>query len=192
MLGVVMRPLISHGDRTKKNSPNPLECPPSLVHNQYQQPSIERKLSEGSETTASLMFGDFSQQQNHSDRASPFSDSKAQQMPIQQNNQDVNVMNLQEQLLSSLASQIMTQRSRMLNYNLHNNNQQFLGANMGEESSQGMALGSHHGMLALASNTKTNNGNNQDGLQQQACTRVPCQARGMSTDHNALVSHLQL
>eukprot|EP00526_Cylindrotheca_closterium_P018514 CAMPEP_0113610724 /NCGR_PEP_ID=MMETSP0017_2-20120614/5179_1 /TAXON_ID=2856 /ORGANISM="Cylindrotheca closterium" /LENGTH=369 /DNA_ID=CAMNT_0000519631 /DNA_START=323 /DNA_END=1432 /DNA_ORIENTATION=- /assembly_acc=CAM_ASM_000147 len=101
-------------------------------------------------------------------------------------------MNLQEQLLSSIASQIMTQRSMMMNYNLPNNNQQLLGTHLTEESAQGMGLGSNHAMLALATTKKPNNGNNRAGFQQAACTRVPCQARGMSTDHNALTAYVEI
>ncbi|CAJ1958548.1 unnamed protein product [Cylindrotheca closterium] len=89
----------------------------------------------------------------------------------------------------------MSQRSMMMNYNLPNTNQQFLGTNLGEESAQGMAVGPNYAnrtMLSMASNTQTNNSNHQARFQQAACTRVPCQARGMSTDHNALTSYLEI
>lgn len=77
----------------------------------------------------------------------------------------------------------------VMNYNLPNSQQQSLATNVGGETVKAMALGSSQAMLALANKKGVANRNNQVGFQKATCTRVPCHARGMSTDHNALVSY---
>lgn len=188
MLCVGMKPLDAPGNRAKRISPNPLECPPSLTHSQYQQHSFGRRLSEGSETNACFASGDFLQHQTSADGGSSFSE----RVTFQPNNLNANTRNLREQLLSSLASQIMSQRPMVMNYNLPNSQQQSLATNVGGETVKAMALGSSQAMLALANKKGVANRNNQVGFQKATCTRVPCHARGMSTDHNALTAFLEI
>lgn len=196
MLCVGMKPLLDPpGNGTKRNSLNPLECPPSLSNNnQFQRRGLDTRLSEGNEVIAGLATGDFLQNHTNGNGRSAFSDSNASRISFQQNNLNASNMNLREQLLSSLASQIMSQRPIVMNYSLQNSHQQSLGtrSNVGGGNVQGMTLGSNQAMVALASNKGVTNANSQASFQKASSTRVPCQARGMSTDHNALVSYYLL
>lgn len=182
MLCVSMKPFDNPGKRTQRNSPNPLERPPSLLHNHYQQQNVDRRLSE---TNTGLASGDFFQQQPSSSGGSAF--GSASSMSFQQNSLNTNNIQLRDQLLSSLASQIMSQRPMMMNFNLPTTHQQSLPSRVSAGSVQAMTIGSNPTAPSLANNKGDTDRDSQTDFQKAGCTRVPCQARGMATDHNALV-----
>lgn len=184
MLCVDMKPRGPSTNRIKNNNRrNPLECPPSLSL------AFKRKTSDGSEANSSLPGALVRHQRTATRDPAPSFATAPQIPPPSQNNQEAKIRQLQEEILSSLAAQIVSQRrSMMMNYNIPNNNLQML-SNIREETTQGLPFGSNQSLLALASNNKGSSRNSQAGFSQPTCTRVPCQARGMSTDHNALVSY---
>lgn len=179
--------------RPKGSGPNPLGCPPSLGHNQHQIPNnsqIQPILSNNS-VPAGLAFNDLMQQPPNIRTGPPSATPQGPQIGYAANQQSSHfVNNLQGQLLSSLASQLMSQRSVMMNYDLSGNIP--LLSRFGQHNHQNFQAGSNQSIVCLMDEKRASQG--QDDLHQQNdsrqpdFTRIPCQARGMSTDHNALVS----
>jgi hypothetical protein len=175
-----MNPKTSEGQGMKGSGPNPLHCPPILV---------KQRLGPNNSGTAGLAFNDFMQQPSNVEMGPVPAISQTSQFSFASNQQNVN---LQGQLLTSLASQIMSQRSAMMNYDLSGNNP--LLSRLGQHHNQNFPVGLNQGLLSLMNEKRTNQGQfgQQSEIQQPAFTRVPCQARGMSTDHNALVSEFHI
>jgi hypothetical protein len=186
MMCITMNPKTSEGQRMKGSGPNPLHCPPILVHNQHKKVINKQRLGPDNSGTAGLAFNDFMQQPSNVEMGPAPAISQTSHFSFASNQQNVN---LQGQLLTSLASQIMSQRSAMMNYDLSGNNP--LLPRLDQHHHQNFQLGLNQGLLSLMNEKRANQGQ-LDLSQQSAFTRVPCQARGMSTDHNALVSDFHI
>ena len=176
----------SHNE--KNSSPNPLTCPPGLLLNQQAQAFAKNQLQVDPSIPSGLVFNnDFMQQPNNTSQISSGSVSRqTSQGSITSNQAGGNMMastnNLQEQLVASLASQLMSRRQMMMNYDLSGNGNLF---------HPGVSNGSNQGLMSRLTDAKVNQHGQTNGgrYQQASLNRVPCQARGMATDHNALVSY---
>eukprot|EP00980_Cylindrotheca_fusiformis_P008015 scaffold1706_cov116-Cylindrotheca_fusiformis.AAC.18 len=194
----------NHPDDQKLRNPGPkpLHRPPSLVQkkqrkrkNDYAE-QIDQNYNNGD---TGLGYNDFFQQPPRVSGAVPAAQSPSQSPQVAgfaSNQQNNHVVNLEGQLLSSLASQLMSQRSIVRNYDLPVNNP--LLSRFGQHI--------HHQSIPVASNQsaisflddKMTSQRQADAFhlpehrQQPTFTRVPCQARGMSTDHNALTAYLEI
>ena len=174
----------------KNASPNPLNCPPSLLLNQQQaQAFTNNQLQVDPSNPSGLLFNnDFMQQSNNPNQISSGNVSRQTSHGSTTSNQQgggnmmASTNNLQEQIVASLASQLMSRRQMMMNYDLSGNGNLF---------HPGISNGSNQGLMSRLTDAKVNQHGQINGgrYQQASLNRVPCQARGMSTDHNALVSY---
>jgi hypothetical protein len=181
------------GQRENIASPNPLDYPPSLVRNRQAQMVTNNEIQLDPSNPSTLIFNDFMQQSSNSKTAPAPAIAHAPHtgMCSNQSNADmIAASNLKEQLLTSMASQLISQRSMLMNYELPGTN--LLLSRLGQQKNQIMPVELNPGFISRMNERKcipTGETNVSDGrLQQASVSHVPCQARGMSTDHNALVS----
>lgn len=182
----------SQGQNEKRTSPpNPLAFPPHLLHVQQIQPFTTTPLDPSN--ASAIVFNDLVQQQQAGSIGGGSTGSLSRQTsigshtPTQQGGNVMTANNLQEQLVANLASQLMSRRSMMMNYELSGNGSLF--PSIGGQN-HGLPNGPNPTVIpSFADNKVDQNERPIEGRYQPATlNRVPCQARGMSTDHNALVS----
>jgi hypothetical protein len=187
-----MNPKTSEGQWMFGSGSNPLHCPPILVHNQHKRVINKQRLGPNNSGTPGLAFNDFAQQPSNIEMGPAPAISQTSQSSFASNQQNVD---LRGQLLTSLASQIMSQRSAMMNYDLSGNNS--LLSRLGQHHHQKFPVEFNQCLLSMMNEKRaTNQGqlalSQQSEIKQPAFTGVPCQARGMSTDHNVLVSDFHI